>query len=261
MCNLHHVSPKGDAERYFARIAKRVYLPDYSMTTVGPFDAGVFIRPHGDELLGVVGQWGMIRPGQRERVEFKEYPAKKPGAKPRREPMLKNNARIETAHKSPAFKDAWAAGRRCLIPAAWLQEPNWETGKCIWWRLQRADGEPWIIAGLWSEWTDPATGELVPNFAMLTFNVDEHTLLNRLHKPERDRATGEILPADQQDKRGEAHIEPEHWDAWLHGDEATARALLVPPPVEMFDPRVTMETDQRLAQLAAPPASNQDRLL
>ena len=61
-----------------------------------------------------------------------------------------NNARSETAASRPTYRAAWAAGQRCLIPAAWYQEPNWETGRNVWRRMTRADGEPWAIAGLWS---------------------------------------------------------------------------------------------------------------
>ncbi|MBE0549044.1 MAG: hypothetical protein IH627_15625 [Rubrivivax sp.] len=49
---------------------------------------------------------------------------------------------------------AWAAGQRCLIPAAWYQEPNWETGKHVPWRLPRADGAPRALTGIWSEWVE-----------------------------------------------------------------------------------------------------------
>jgi hypothetical protein len=34
--------------------------------------------------------------------------------------------------KSPTYKDAWVRGKRCVIPAASLDEPNWETGRNIW---------------------------------------------------------------------------------------------------------------------------------
>jgi putative SOS response-associated peptidase YedK len=196
MCNLHRLTPKDDLVAYLRAQMARVRLMSWpEKLNIGPFDTGVFIVSDGEGGLEVrQGQWGMIRPGQKERIEYKERPPAKPGGKPRREPMLKNNARIESVATMPAFKDAWKQGRRCLIPADWLQEPNWESGKCVWWQLKRADGLPWMVAGIWSEWTDPSTGEIVPNYAMLTFNVNEHPLLNRLHKPERDGETGQPLP-------------------------------------------------------------------
>lgn len=246
MCNLYHMVPKEDLEVYIRRHLVQLSLPGMlpQKPTVGPFDPGLFLRADGRAgLQGVIGQWGMIRAGQRERIEYKERPPSRPGGKPRREPMLKNNARVETVANSPAFREAWRAGRRCLIPAAWLQEPNWETGRNIWWQLRRADGLPWMVAGIWSEWTDPETGEWVPHYAMLTFNVDLHPLLNRLHRPEKDRLTGEVLPADKQDKRGTAHIEPADWAAWLCGDVDAALNLLVPPPVSVFDQSDAVATD------------------
>lgn len=249
MCNLYHMSPKGQVERL---IGQGAMLIDYEARHVGPFDTGLFLKSDGSGgLASVMGQWGMIRKGQGGRIEYKDRPARKLGAPPIKVPMLKNNARLETVHSSPAFREAWRTGQRCLIPANWLQEPNWETGKCIGWHLARADQRPWMIAGIYSEWADPASGELIPNYAMLTLKVNAHPLLSRLHTPEKDPKTGEVLPLVQQDKRGEAHIGSADFDAWLHGDDATARALLVPPPVEMFDAGVTRETDAILARLAA----------
>ena len=152
------------------------------------------------------------------------------------------NARTETVATRPTYRDAWAAGRRCLIPAAWYQEPNWETGRNVWWRLTRADAEPWAIAGLWSEWTDPATGEIVPNFTLLTVNCDGHPLLGRLHKPDPK------LPADAQDKRSVVPLEPEQWAPWFAATPVEAMGMLKAPPMERFDLADARRTDQLLGR-------------
>ena len=76
-----------------------------------------------------------------------------------------------------------------------FDEPNWETGKNVWWRFRRADGAPWGLAGLWNTWTDKATGEIVESYTMLTLNADAHPLMSRMHKPDPK------LGPDQQDKR------------------------------------------------------------
>ena len=153
-----------------------------------------------------------------------------------------NNARSETAASRPTYRAAWAAGQRCPIPAAWYQEPNWETGRNVWRRMTRAGGEPWAIAGLWSEWTDPATGEIVPNFTMLTVNCDGHPSLGRLHEPDPK------LPADAQDKRSVVSLEPDQWTAWLEATPDEAMGLLVAPPTERFDRSDTLRTDQSLGR-------------
>lgn len=239
MCNLYHVTPKVDFEVYVRRHAEGWDLAEHELRTVGPNQDGVFYRASRDRVVGQVGQWGMIRPGQPERVDY--LPSKVPGKRGR--PRSTNNARIEGIDRKVTFRAAWSAGQRCLVPAAWYQEPNWETGKNIWWQLRRADGDPWMLAGLWSEWVDPQTGEVVPNFTMITTNCDHHPLLNRLHKPDPD------LPPDAQDKRSLAHIEPVDWDRWLRGTLDDALALVRPPPLEAFDLGDAQRTDAVLASL------------
>jgi putative SOS response-associated peptidase YedK len=257
MCNLYEVTSKTDFEEYMRNYDAAVALEEGWGGIVGPFDDGVFMRMKGEGLITQVGQWGLIRPNQASPVEMIEQKVK-PGMKPKApKPRSTNNARSEDIEKKPQFRDAWNGGRRCLIPVAWYQEPNWETGKNIWWKLKRADGEPWMIAGLWSEWVDHATGLVVPNYTMLTVNCNDHPLLNRLHKPELDPETKKPLPLEQQDKRSLVHIPPDQWDKWLHADVTTAKRMLVTVPMEDFDLSVTAETDRRLAEIAAEVAGQQ----
>ncbi|RYF29946.1 MAG: DUF159 family protein [Comamonadaceae bacterium] len=151
-------------------------------------------------------------------------------------PMSTNNCRREGMAKSWTFGPAWRAGQRCLIPARMFQEPYWGPyeapfAKSIAWHFERADGMPWALAGLYSEWTDRETGEVVPNYTMLTQNCDAHPLMKLMHKPEKDMA-GVMLPLDKQDKRSVVPIEPKHWDAWLHGSVEQAEALIGLPDLE-----------------------------
>lgn len=241
MCNLYHVSEKEDFERFLRQIGEDGWrVPDYGMRTVGPNQPGVYFRADRAGVVGQVGQWGMIRPGQPERIDY--MPSKVPGKKGR--PRSTNNGRIETIATRPTFKAAWAAGRRCLIPAAWYQEPNWETGKNIWWQLKRADGDPWMLAGLWSEWTDPKTGEIVPNFTMIMTNCDGHPMLSRLHKPDPE------LPPDGQDKRSAVHVDAADWECWLRGSIEEAQRLIQVQPAAVFDQADAIRTDEVLAAMA-----------
>ena len=142
---------------------------------------------------------------------------------------MTNNARSETVASKPTFRAPWARGQRCLIPADSFLEPNWETGKNIWWRFRRADGAPWGLAGLWNGWTDPVTGEIVQSYTMLTVNADAHPLMSRMHKPD------PRLAPDAQDKRSVVVIEPADFDTWLTGTPIQARALIRLAPLERFD--------------------------
>lgn len=238
MCNLYCMTPKGEAEKFLGTIG--VDLEDYEATTVGPYQMGLFVKPgkHPDttRLVGRLGQWGMIRP---------ESKARRPAARA----ILTNNARIEDITERVTYVGAWRKGQRCLILASWYQEPNWETGKNIWWKLRRADGAPWALAGLWSEWTDPNTAEIVANYTMITCNCDGHPMLARLHRPERNKETGEVLPPDKQDKRAVVHIDKENWDTWLHGSIEDATALIKPCSADVFDQTDVLRTDEALRQL------------
>jgi putative SOS response-associated peptidase YedK len=140
-----------------------------------------------------------------------------------------NNARFEEITSKASFKSSWIAGKRCIIPAVSFDEPNWESGKNVWWRFRRADGKPWGLAGLWNTWTDKTTGEVVESYTMLTLNADIHPLMNRMHKPDPE------LRPDRQDKRSVVPIELDDVDAWLNGSQEAAAALVRLAPAEVFD--------------------------
>jgi len=264
MCNLYQMTPKNDLATYLAarvdvnwRDAPTADEPAASQRPVGPFGTGLFLRPQADgegegvgddgdapgALQAQWGQWGLIRPGQRERIDLMAPRPTGRGKPPAPRPRSTNNARIEGIADKPTFRDAWRQGRRCLIPAQWYAEPNWETGQNVWWHQRRRDGEPWFLAGLWSLWTDPHTGEQVPNYTMITCNCDGHPLLGRLHKPD------PTLPDDAQDKRSLVHVPLQRWQQWLLGDEHEARSLLHPPEVDAFDLSDALAMDARLAAL------------
>ena len=191
-----------------------------------PLSTGPIVRlgAQGDRAA-LLAQWGMIPPGSETRIPMSR--PRGPGEKPKRISTV--NARQETIGTRPTYRHAWKSGQRCIVPARLFFEPNWETGANVWWRFRRVDGQPWSVAGLWSEWTDPATGEVVPSYTMLTVNADTHPLMKRMHKPD------PRLPPDQQDKRSLVLLERDEVDLWLGGSKEEARALIKLTPVELFD--------------------------
>ena len=209
MCNVYEPATEQYLRATWADFEQSVtpYKP-----RLGPRDDGPFVTK--DRVL--IGQWGMIRPGSPDRVQRAAAKDGRPGA-----PMNTNNARVERIATAPTYRAAWKNGDRCLIPAITFDEPYWGTGKNIWWRFARADGEPWAIAGLWSEWTDQTTGEVVPNFTMITMNADEHPLFRLMHRPEKEKRT--VVPLDRVD-----------WDMWLNGSIDDAMSLIQLPSLHLF---------------------------
>ena len=74
-------------------------------------------------------------------------------AKTAKLPFSTNDAAGRQA-TAATFKQSWARGHRCIIPAAVFFKPNWESGKNDWWAFKRADPGSCGLAGLWSTWTD-----------------------------------------------------------------------------------------------------------
>lgn len=205
MCN-RYVSPDEAAMERAWHIGRH-NQPKWA-SEVYPRALGPFLRAKANtpcEL--VVGVWGLI-------------PA---WAKTARLAYATNNARSEELSDKPTFRDAWKNGQRCIIPAMSFDEPNWESGRNVWWRFYRADGLPWGLAGLWNTWVDRTTGEIVESYTMLTVNADPHPLMSRMHKPDPQ------LPADQQDKRSVVAIEAEDMDQWLLGSMQEVKPLLRAP--------------------------------
>jgi len=208
-----YVSPdQAEIERYF-EVGRRNPTPPWP-AEIFPRAPGPFVRldREGQREL-IVGRWGLI-----------PHFAKSPDIR-----YSTNNARSEELAAKPTYRTPWARRQRCIIPALSFDEPNWETGKNIWWRFRRADAEPWGLAGLWNAWIDRATGEIHESFTMLTINADDHPLMRRMHKPD------PTLPPDQQDKRSVIPIDRTDIEQWLSGSIEEAAELMRVPRPEVFE--------------------------
>ena len=212
MCN-RYVSPDQAAIERFWHIGRQ-NQPQWAKE-IFPRAPGPFVRlgARVAERELVVGQWGLI-------PWF---------AKTAKLTYSTNNARSEEVATKASYKQSWLQGKRCIIPAWSFDEPCWETGRNVWWNFRRADGQPWGLAGLWNDWTDKESGEVITSYTMLTINADQHPLMSRMHRPDPK------LPPDRQDKRSVVAIEPGDVDVWLNGSIDDAKELLRVPPVEVIE--------------------------
>jgi putative SOS response-associated peptidase YedK len=90
-----------------------------------------------------------------------------------------------------------------------------------------------MLAGVWNEWTDRESGEVILSYTILTINCNSHPLLSLMHKPDLD-ANDVPLPLAKQDKRSVVPLEREHWDTWLNGTSEQAASLIALPELELF---------------------------
>ena len=137
------------------------------------------------------------------------------------------NAMAETVTIKPAFRDAFKR-RRCLVPAdgfyEWKKLDDAETKQPY--RFIMRGGSPMAFAGLWEQWNDPANGETVRTFTIITGEP------NALCAPVHNRMPVILDPAD--------------FPAWLGEVPASSdelQALLQPYPAErmeahMIGPRI-----------------------
>jgi putative SOS response-associated peptidase YedK len=89
------------------------------------------------------------------------------------------NARAETLSEKASFRDAFKT-HRCIIPASGFYD--WDkksSGVKQPYYFYLKDKDVFGFAGLWSEWTDKETGELIETCTIITAEANE--ILNEVH--------------------------------------------------------------------------------
>lgn len=81
------------------------------------------------------------------------------------------NARSETAAEKPSFRTALKK-RRCLVPASGFFEWQAQAGGKQPFYISVPDSPILALAGLWENWRDPASGEDVRTFTILTTSAN-----------------------------------------------------------------------------------------
>lgn len=178
------------------------------------YEAG-FIRKGSDGGRSAqLGRFGMVAPWIKELKQVRST----------------YNARSETVAEKPSFRNAWKKGQHCIVPAMSFFEPDWRTGKAIPTSIERSDGQPMGIAGLWDRWTSPE-GELIYSYTMLTINASDHPVMNQFHRPEDEKRMVVILPEDQ-------------YGAWLEAEPGESMDFMQAFPAEAMHATPTADNRQ-----------------
>jgi putative SOS response-associated peptidase YedK len=82
------------------------------------------------------------------------------------------NARADSLEEKPSFSSSFRS-KRCIIPVRGFFEWQHTSSGKIPWYIRRADDDIMSLAGLWSEWTDTSTGELINSFSVITTDANE----------------------------------------------------------------------------------------
>jgi putative SOS response-associated peptidase YedK len=124
------------------------------------------------------------------------------------------NARCETIHELPSFRDAAEAGQRCLLFADGFYEWQHAGKEKIPYYITDKDEAPFAIGGLWSRWTDRATGTVHEGFSVITTPANE--LLAEIHN------TKQRMPLI---------LQKALWDEWLDEKVAPSRVQQLMKPL------------------------------
>lgn len=88
-----------------------------------------------------------------------------------KEPKVKfatHNARIESIAEKPTWRDSFKK-RHCVIPMTSFIEPIYEgpeAGHMV--SFHKPDSDWLMAAGIWDEWTDKESGEVIESFSIIT---------------------------------------------------------------------------------------------
>ena len=159
--------------------------------------------------------WGLIAPWLRDTAEAKTSQSRA------------INARSESVHEKPTFRDAFKQ-RRCLVPAQGYYE--WATALGQYkpkqaFYISSRDGAQLSIAGIWSSWRAP-NGEVIESASIIT-----------------QEAQGELATIHS---RMPVFMPRNRWDAWLD-----------PENKEIADLRNLMQVQSPESIVKAHPVSSQ----
>jgi putative SOS response-associated peptidase YedK len=107
------------------------------------------------------------------------------------------NAKIETLDEKPSFKNS--IQQRCLILADGFMEWQWldKKGKeKQQFHISLPNQDAFAFAGIWSEWLDDKTGEIMSTYSMVT--TEANKLMSEIHNTKK-RMPIILTPQNEQD--------------------------------------------------------------
>lgn len=124
------------------------------------------------------------------------------------------NARAETLHEKPSFKQPLVSGR-CLVIARGFFEWQLVNGVKIPWYISQANAKPFVFAGLYDSWMDADSGEVLRTFSIITTSAN--ALMARIHNTK---------------KRMPVILEPGSEFDWIEGEISLLKRNRLLLPIE-----------------------------
>ena len=197
---IHYNIPE-DIEYYKKELARR--FKEYRRFYSGFAHPEIIVYTNNEPYKPQPATWGLIPEWAKEPVKIWNQTI---------------NARGETIFEKPAFRKS-AGSKHCLIPAAGFYEFHNYKGKKYPFYITHKNGQPLYFAGLWSEWPNPETGELLNTFTIVTTKANP--LMAKIHNK----------PQFSDDPRMPVILPEDHLEEWLKPlNKEQVQELLVPYP-------------------------------
>lgn len=151
----------------------------------------LFIYTDKQPTVPTVSIWGLVPHWVKDQTQLKKF--------------WNNtlNARGETIFEKPSFKSS-AKNNRCIVYVNGFFEHHHFEGKTYPFYVTRKDGEPMALAGLWSEWTDKETGEVLNTFSIVT--TEGNSMMAKIHN--NPKIHGPRMPLILPDELEDKWLEP-----------------------------------------------------
>ncbi len=207
---LKRAKRRGDADALKQIQQKLLPFTDLPLFHASGFShPKILIYTHRSPDFPEVSQWGLVPHWIKDRVQLQKF--------------WNNtlNARGETIFEKPSFRDA-AKDQRCLIYLDGFFEHHHFQGNSYPYFIESVNNEPLIVGGLYNEWVDRETGEMINTFSIVT--TKGNTLLSRIHNnPKLDGPRMPLL------------LLPDEAESWLQNiddplDQKEIESLMQPYP-------------------------------
>jgi putative SOS response-associated peptidase YedK len=209
---LNHLRFKGDQKEIDRIIEKIERFNKYPVYHVSGFQhPTLFIFTGEDPNVPTASTWGLVPHWVKDKDQLKKF--------------WNNtlNARGETIFEKPSFRDS-ARRKRCLIYVNGFYEHHYFNGKTYPYFIYHREKEPLALAGLWSEWVDKETGEILNTFSIVT--TEGNSLLEKIHN--NPKLKGPRMPLILVPKMEDRWIDPENNDPDMISD------IIKPCPSELL---------------------------
>ncbi|RKD90713.1 SOS response-associated peptidase [Mangrovibacterium diazotrophicum] len=129
------------------------------------------------------------------------------------------NARGESIFEKPSFRES-AKNKRCLIYVDGFYEYHHFKNKTYPYYIFKKDESPMIFAGLWNDWANSETGEIMNTFSIVT--TTGNPMMSKIHN--NPKLEGPRMPVILPEEYADEWLKPINSDS----DKKTIKSLIVP---------------------------------